>query len=80
MPGPVSDSYDSEFGTSANASDVREAIEKIVGKIGVTLGSGLKNIVQVVHTKDRKILKRLGLTEREMRIIRFGLNRALESI
>lgn len=79
MPGPVSDSYDPEFGTGANAEDVREAIKGIVDRIGNVLGSELKSIVTVAQGPDGKQTKWL-LSERDMRVIRFGLNRALESI
>jgi hypothetical protein len=79
MPGPVSDSYDPEFSTGSNASDVREAIEEVRDKIGKPLGPALKNIVSVVHGKPGD-LHQFRFTEREMRVIRFGLNRALESM
>ena len=79
MPGPVSDSYDPEFGTGANASDVSHAIGKIVGRIEAEIGSELKSIVSVVHGLSGERIP-FELTEREMRIIRFSLNRALETI
>lgn len=77
MPGPVSDSYDPEFGTGQNSADVREGIEKVVEKMGRYLGPELKNIVGVVQGPSGKG-KSVYLSEREMRIIRFGLNRSLE--
>lgn len=79
MPGPVSDSYDPEFSTGANADDVREAIKHIVDKFGKHLGPELKYIVSVVQGPEGKRTK-FALSERDMRVIRFGLNRALESI
>jgi len=79
MPGPVSDSYDPEFGTGHNAEDVREEMEYIVDRIARILGPDLKNIVDVVHGPHGKRTKCM-LSERDMRVIRFGLNRALESI
>ena len=54
MPGPVSDSYDPEFGTSSNAEDVKEAIRFVVNKIGRYLGPELKNIVGVAQGKAGK--------------------------
>jgi hypothetical protein len=81
MPGPVSDSYDSEFGTGSNACDVRDAIRKIIDKkITKKLGPNLKNIVEIVHSNDKKTIVKMPMTEKEMRIVRFALNRALESI
>ena len=79
MPGPVSDSYDREFGTSASASDVQEAIEAVRDKIGKPLGPKLLNIVSVVHGPKGE-LHQFRFTEQELRVLRFGLNRALESI
>ena len=79
MPGPVSDSYDPEFSTGANADDVRDGIEKVVAGIGKYLGPQLKNIVEVVQGKSGNRFK-LTFTEQQLRIIRFGLKRALESI
>jgi len=79
MPGPVSDSYDPEFGTGSNAEDVRDAIQGVVARIGGRLGPELKEIVGVVQGKSGK-RHHITLSERELRVIRFGLNRALETI
>lgn len=83
MPGPVSDSFDPEFGTSANAQDVRDAIKHVVERIGEELGPRLMNIVEVVHSDDDvrlDFIAKTQLTRRELRIIRFACNRALESL
>ena len=82
MPGPVSDSYDPEFSTGERAGYVCEAITEVRDKITKTVFKGddsLKNIVQVVLGKGGRLYAG-PLTEREWRIIRFCLNRALESI
>jgi hypothetical protein len=79
MPGPVSDSYDPEFSTSANAEEVRLAIQSIVHRVTGELGATLADIVQVVHGEPGPAYT-WRLTEQELRIIRFGLNRALESL
>lgn len=80
MPGPVSDSYDPEFGTGANAEEVCLAIQNVVDFLGnLYLGPELKNIVEVVRGPQGKVVK-VPLSEREMRTIRFGLNRAMETI
>jgi hypothetical protein len=78
MPGPVSDSYDPEFSTGANAQDVREAIIEARDLLAYGLGD-LKNIVQVVHGKEGQ-LRAITLSERQRRVVRFALNRAIESI
>jgi len=79
MPGPVSDSYDPEFSTDSNANDVRKAIEGAVQKVGKTIGSEPKDIVEVVQGQ-KGTARTLTLTEQELRVIRFAMSRALESI
>lgn len=78
MPGPVSDSYDPEFSTGANARDVRDAITEARDELSVGLGEP-ENILAVVHGKPGP-LKATPLSERQRRVVRFALNRALESI
>ncbi len=78
MPGPVSDSYDPEFSTGANAQDLRDAIIEARDKLAVRLGEP-KNILAVVHGKEGALVA-TPLSERQRRLIRFALNRALESI
>lgn len=80
MPGPVSDSYDPEFSTQANASRVREAIERQVAWITKQIGPGLQNIVEVVDGPSGKRMPARRWSEREARIIRFALLRALETL
>lgn len=81
MPGPVSDSYDPEFGTTTNAYDVKDALKEITFTIKDHLGPELKHIVDVVHN-DKYIehLFNLHFSERELRLIRFAINRTLEDI
>jgi hypothetical protein len=79
MPGPVSDSYDPEFGTSANVADVVDEIETVIKLIESCLGPDLKYIVQVVQGENGDCFD-LSFSEKELRTIRFALNRALETI
>jgi len=81
MPGPVSDSFDPEFGTGENADFVRTAIEAVRTRVCRGLPDELRNIVEVAREGPRRG-KRLAvlLTENERRVLRFALNRALESI
>ena len=79
MPGPVSDSYDPEFGTGANCDDVKQATQEVVDRIGKVLGPLLHNIVTVVQEEEVYSTEhRLTFTEKELRVIRFNLNRSLE--
>ena len=79
MPGPVSDSYDPEFGTSSNAQDVADEVMKVRDKVAATLGDELKNIVSVVHGKAGN-LHAITFSEKERRVLRFCLNRTLEDL
>lgn len=79
MPGPISDSREPEFGTGANAAAVNEAATEVRDKITGLLGSELRDIVQVCREPNKKP-RSVHLTERELRIMRFCINRALESL
>lgn len=79
MPGPVSDSYDPEFGTGDNARDVRDAVTEVRDKVSKTLPEELKPILAVVHGKAGA-LHAITLSEKQRRVMRFALNRALESL
>jgi len=80
MPGPVSDAYDPEFGTAANAGNVREAIEKQIAALTDHLGPGMKSILDIVDGPAGRRLPPRRLSERDARIIRFALNRAIQSL
>lgn len=82
MPGPISDSYDPEFSTGERARSVREAIEEQRNRLTTILGDRLLYIVDVIENNVSQTIEPVSfkLTEREMRIIRFALNRAIESI
>ena len=79
MPGPVSDSYDPEFGTAGNAANVAEAILETKIQIDKALNSELKSILNVVDGKKGP-MHAIELNERQLRIIRFCLSRTLECI
>ena len=80
MPGPVSDSYDPEFGTGANAQDVRDAIAAVRDTLAAPLPKALRNIVELAHEGPTGPRHTFTLTENELRLVRFALNRALETI
>ncbi len=79
MPGPISDSYDPEFGTSTRAAIVATAIAEVRDRITKEIGVELRHIVPVCESTNGQ-MSSIEFTERELRIIRFSLNRALESI
>jgi hypothetical protein len=85
MPGPVSESYDPEFGTGENADALATAI-RVVRKIvtdqiafAVKGDTELKLIMDVVRGPNG-MARTFSLDERQLRIIRFCLDRSLESI
>lgn len=59
---------------------MRTAMQGVVDEIGARLGPKLKNIVTVAQDKRTILTGEIRFREREMRLIRFGLLRALESI
>lgn len=79
MPGPVSDSYDPEFGTSSNIEILEEEIQRVRDKITYELGSDLKHIIDVCYNVRNSPLP-ISFGEKDLRIIRFCLDRAKESI
>jgi len=80
MPGPVSDSYDPEWSTAANADDIREALNNMYSRVSEILGNQEPiYILDLVRTElPEKITA--TLSEREWRILRFALERAEGSI
>ena len=79
MPGSISDSYDPEFGTSANSSDINEAVQRMHSVLGNVIGSPPKFIVEVVHGDDGDKIT-ASLSEKEWRILRFACERSQESL
>jgi hypothetical protein len=80
MPGPVSDSYDPEFGTGDNATAVRDGLAPIVAAIEQRLGPKLKDIVAVARSRNGKPYRGMPFSERELRLIRFACLRAMDTI
>jgi len=80
MPGPVSDSYDPEFGTVAEAAEVQEAMEAVINKIDGIMGTTLHPIWHVIRQDGYEGEVPIKFTEKEVRLIRFGLLRAAADI
>lgn len=80
MPGPVSDSYDAEFGTGENASEIRDSLKAVYDVMtGVLSNEPPMYIIDLVRAYlPRKIHP--CLTEKQCRLIRFALKRAMDSI
>ena len=81
MPGPISDSYDPEFGTGENCAKIVEAIDDVYGRVSRVLGNSQPMyILDIVQSKRMSRAITATLTEKQWRIIRFALERAKDSI
>ncbi len=80
MPGPVSDSYDPEWGTSANAAEIHEALEGVYDRLTGILGGKTPMYILDLVTADLPLPVSATLTEKEWRLMRFAVERARESL
>ncbi len=81
MPGPMSDSYHPEFSTGANADAITGALREVYHRVTDILGKRPPlYILDVVNLVDCTMAANATLTEREWRLIRFAIERAIDSI
>ena len=80
MPGPVSDSYDPEWGSSSNVVEIIEALDEVYPKISNILGNQPPMFILDLVKADLPEPINATLTTKEWRIIRFALERARDSI
>ena len=84
MPGPVSDSYDPEWGTAANAEPIIDALEvmydRVAGILAFSEPMDIRKLANLSGDSDLAEPIPATLTEWEWRIIRFALERAKDSI
>jgi len=81
MPGPVSDSYDPEWGTGANRDRIENELTAMYRELGRVIGGPPKYIMEVVDGTDGPLLDvQPGYTEKQWRLLRFALERAIESL
>lgn len=80
MPGPVSDAFDPEWGTRANADEIMDALLGMHARVtGILGGEPPMWILDLVRAKLPHPIS-ATLTEKEWRLLRFALERASESI
>jgi hypothetical protein len=80
MPGPVSDSYDPEWGTADNGGLIADALRSVYEHVTKILdGKPPKYILDLLQ-EDMCQQIHATLTEKEWRLIRFALERAEESV
>lgn len=83
MPGPVSDSFDPEWGTRSAAEPITEALDIMYGRVSAILGNREPMDIRELAKKRLELddkCENAPLTEWEWRIIRFALERATDSI
>lgn len=84
MPGPVSDSYDPEWGTAENARAIREQLREAYQQVTTVLDSQPPwPILAVVETPPDAFQPThvaALLSAKHWRIIRFALERAQETL
>ena len=80
MPGPVSDSYDPEWGTSSNAMEVSEAVGLLYHRLTGILGDREPLPILELVRSELPTPITATLPEWEWRLLRFACERAQESI
>lgn len=80
MPGPVSDSYDPEWGTSFNAHCIKEALDGVYARLSNVLDDQPPMDIRVLIDADLPTLIYASLTQKEWRLLRFAVERAKDSI
>jgi hypothetical protein len=80
MPGPVSDAYDPEWGTDQAADDIREALREEYKRVSGILGYKPPVFIgELIHMDQGPAISE-ALSERSWRLLRFALERAIESV
>lgn len=80
MPGPISDSYDPEWGSGSNRERIRDEITAVYMRISTLLLNNPPIYIGDLVTRELPEKISAELTEKEWRIIRFALERAGESL
>jgi len=80
MPGPVSDAYDPEFGTSGNCNMIREQLADVYDVLTFVLGDKPPLYIIDLCESDLPAPVVFTLTEKQVRLLRFSLERAIDSI
>lgn len=87
MPGPISDSYDPEFGTDEAVGEVREALQHVYELLSRVLQEKKPMyILDLIRNKNDnshsslEITINATLTNREWRLLRFTCERAIDTL
>jgi hypothetical protein len=79
MPGPVSDSYDPEFGTGEAAAEFREHLQELHRQVGSIIGSPPIDFRKLPNQPPGP-KRDASFCERDWRFIRFALETAADCI
>lgn len=83
MPGPVSDSYDPEWGTAETADEIVGALQTMYERVSLILNDkepiDIRRLAGMADKLTNQTLP-MSLTEWEWRMIRFALERAIDHI
>lgn len=80
MPGPVSDSYDPEFSTSENCDKIIRTLRPMYDILSALLHNSKPIYILDLIDEDLPEKSTLTLSEKQWRLIRFALERAIDSI
>ena len=82
MPGVVSESYDCEWGTAANALEIADALDEVYAKVSVIVGNPKPLfILDLLAAEGMDVdMPSYHVSLKQWRIIRFALERAKESL
>lgn len=80
MPGPISDDFDPEFSTRYNADMINIRLATVYHKISTILEN--KPPLPILELIEAELYKPIQatLTEKDWRLLRFALERAIDSI
>jgi hypothetical protein len=79
MPSTTPDPRDAEFISGPAAQEVHEAVSAIAARVERLVGPGRLHIRDVVRGRDGAV-HQVAFTERELRVVRFAMQRAGDSI
>lgn len=80
MPGPVSDSYDPEFGTGEQRDKIDDALETVYLRVTRILGNVEPIFIGDLIDLPLPSETTATLTEKDWRLLRFAVERARESL
>jgi hypothetical protein len=80
VPGPISDSYDPEWGTGERTCDIAEQLGELYSKVSEILQNKPAIHILDLVEMDLPTLRQACLSEKEWRLLRFCIERAKDSI